>query len=362
MRVLFIAPLPPPINGQSIAAQLLLQNLKNIVDVDIVNMSKTSHKDGMTSFSRIIEVINFFKQIARYRHTADVIYLQISESVFGNIKDIIIYVLCRKKLNRVFIHLHGGSFGKQILEKNIILEKINAFFLKRINAVIVLGLTHRKIFEKYFQNDKIHVIPNFYLPEFLIEQKNVSRKFNSNKKLKFLYLSNMIPKKGYSELFEAFLLLEESIKQKIELDFAGRFGSLKEESSFKERISSWDNVKYHGVVSGGEKVQLLADANVFILPTSYNEGQPISILEAYASGCVVIVTLLGGIPDIFNNNVNGLSLSNTTPEVIANAMLYCVENIKQIESMAVTNHSISLSSYSTSFHIKKLLDLLLNIE
>lgn len=359
MKILFIAPLPPPINGQSIAAQLLLKSLNDVVDVDVVNMSKSSHKDGMSSFSRIIEVFNFFRKIIKYRDRADIIYLQISESVFGNLKDLVIYLLCRNKLNKVVIHLHGGSFGKQILERNIILKKLNVFFLQRINTVIVLGPSHEKIFSKYLNSDKIHSIPNFYLPEFLVEQKDISRKFNSPEKFKFLYLSNMIPKKGYLQLFEAFLLLDESTKQKIELDFAGRFNSLKEESSFKERIKGWNNVKYHGIVSGDEKVKILAEANVFVLPTSYNEGQPISILEAYASGCAVIVTTLGGIPDIFSKNKNGLSLINTTPEVLASTMSYCVKNIKQIENMAVTNHSISVTSYSTKFHLKKLLDLLL---
>lgn len=362
MKVLFIAPLPPPINGQSIAAQLLLEKLNSIVDVTVVNMSKSSHHDGITSFTRIIEVINFFGKVRKYRNTADVIYLHISESVFGNLKDIVIYFLCRKKLDKFYIHLHGGSFGKQILERNFILEKINSFFLKKINSVIVLGPSHKMIFSRYLNFDKIYAIPNFYLPEFLVKTIDVNRKFDSPEKVKFLYLSNMIPKKGYLQLFDAFLLLDEKTKQKIEIDFAGRFNSEKEEDYFKNKITGWKNLKYHGIVSGNKKVKLLSDANVFVLPTSYNEGQPISILEAYASGCAVIVTTLGGIPDIFKDKINGLALTNNSPEQIANLMTYCVENIKFTETTALTNHGISVKSFSTQFHLKKLVDLLIKTE
>ena len=60
-------------------------------------------------------------------------------------------------------------------------------------------------------------------------------------------------------------------------------------------------------MTGEKKRRLFAEAHVFCLPTyySYYEGQPISILEAYASGCVVITTDHGGICDIFKDKING---------------------------------------------------------
>ncbi|NCI48075.1 glycosyltransferase family 4 protein [Sediminibacterium soli] len=361
MRVLFIAPLPPPINGQSIAANLLLEHIKNSTDVDVVNMTKSTHQDGLTSFRRVLEVISFFKKINKYNKIADVIYLHISESIFGNIKDLVIYFLCRNKLNKFYIHLHGGTFGKQILCNNFFLEKINAFFLRRLNGVIVLGPSHTKYFERYLDNSKIHIIPNFYLPEFLIQEEQVFRKFNFPKKIKFLFLSNMIDKKGYMHLLNAFLILNERLKERIQIDFAGHFNSATDENIFRNKIEGIGNIKYHGVVSGEGKAKLLANAHVFVLPTSYNEGQPISILEAYASGCAVLVTMLGGIPDIFKPDINGYALANDTPKEIARLLKCCIEDVDKIKIMALTNYSTAKKSFSTESHIRTLLNVLIKI-
>lgn len=50
---------------------------------------------------------------------------------------------------------------------------------------------------------------------------------------------------------------------------------------------------------------------IFALPTRYpNEGQPISILEAMGNGMFIITTDHAGIPDVVDNNINGLVLNS----------------------------------------------------
>jgi len=63
-------------------------------------------------------------------------------------------------------------------------------------------------------------------------------------------------------------------------------------------------VEYVGWVSGERKVELLKECDVYILP-SYNEGLPISILEAMSYGLVVASTNVGGIPEVIENGHNG---------------------------------------------------------
>ena len=47
---------------------------------------------------------------------------------------------------------------------------------------------------------------------------------------------------------------------------------------------------------GREKDELFRHAHIFVLP-SKTEGQPLVLLEALASGCAVIATNVGGIPE-----------------------------------------------------------------
>ena len=61
---------------------------------------------------------------------------------------------------------------------------------------------------------------------------------------------------------------------------------------------------YLGWVSGAEKIDVFNIADIFVLP-SYNEGLPISILEAMSYGLPILSTTVGGIPEIVENGVNG---------------------------------------------------------
>lgn len=58
-----------------------------------------------------------------------------------------------------------------------------------------------------------------------------------------------------------------------------------------------DRVRLVGAVRGDDKFALLRSADAFVLP-SYSEGFPVTVLEAMASGCPVVVTRA--------SNVNGI--------------------------------------------------------
>ena len=77
------------------------------------------------------------------------------------------------------------------------------------------------------------------------------------------------------------------------LEFAGKFYSIKSQKQFEFLIKNEENIIYHGEVSDKNKKKSLRSP-YFFLPTSFLEGQPISILEAYASGCFVITSISQG--------------------------------------------------------------------
>ena len=62
--------------------------------------------------------------------------------------------------------------------------------------------------------------------------------------------------------------------------------------------------QFVGWISGPQKHQLLSESDLYILP-SYNEGLPLSILEAMSYRLPVISTPVGGTAEAVQEGVNG---------------------------------------------------------
>jgi len=359
MRILFVAPLPPPLTGQSIACEALLLELRKRHTIEIINFNKGTLRQGISSFARIIEVVMILCSIFRRSSNVDVIYLTISQSVSGNIKDILTYLICFKKLGAMVIHLHGGGIRKIIFDKHPFLRIINKFFLRRVGAIVVLSKSLISAFDKMVPVEKIHTVSNFAEDSLFLTTNEIREKFANLRRLRILFLSNLIPGKGFEELAEAYNLLNPSLQEKVQIDFAGDFESEQQREKFLDTIKNTQGLRYHGVVQGTAKRQLLADACVLCLPTYYYyEGQPIAILEAYAAGCVVITTNHGGINDIFEPGRTGFYVEKRSPKSICNVIKSILTKMPQLEQIALYNSTLAKNLYTKSQYLSSLVNII----
>ena len=70
---------------------------------------------------------------------------------------------------------------------------------------------------------------------------------------------------------------------------------------------------------GDAKVELLHSSSIYILP-SYNEGLPMSVLEAMACGLCVISTNVGGIPYMLKHEYDALLVPSDDDTLMAKAV------------------------------------------
>ncbi|MCZ8157092.1 MAG: glycosyl transferase, partial [Leptospira sp.] len=193
MKILFIGPLPPPINGHSLVCKVLHDSLSEKNTLATVDLKKQGLKDGKVSPTRIFEIFRVFIETWKKKKNADVVYFTISESLAGNLKDILIYIICYSILSKFFIHLHGGSIKKLLFDKYPILFSINRFFIKKIGGIIISGRSHLEIFDAYFSLERISIIPNFAPNYMFLSESGFRKKFDDKtKKIRLLFLSNMI--------------------------------------------------------------------------------------------------------------------------------------------------------------------------
>ena len=349
MRILFIAPLPPPTHGQSLASDVLYQKLRERHDVRVVDMAKPTARHVWDRLGRVGAVLSFLKGVATKQRGVDVIYLTISESLLGNLKDLCIYVLCFGKLDRMFIHLLGGAGIKRILERRGVQYRLNKFFISRMRGVIVEGRIQAATFSSVIAREHIHIRQNFAEDFLFFTEQEVRRKFDDARTVSVLFLSNLYGGKGHNELVDAYRSLPRGVQERFTIAFVGGFESAKLRDEFMSRIAGEGGLTYLGTfVSGSEKRALYGKSHVFCLPTYYPyEGQPISILEAYATGCVVVTTEHSGIPEVFRDGVNGFAVETRSAESIKRAFEQIARDPGRLVEIAVANRNVAHERYRT---------------
>lgn len=344
MKLLFIAPLPKPITGQSLASQVLLEALRTRGEITVVNLSQGAGNAGELGHSasareRLPRLLRILWAIWRGARNTSSVYFTISQSIPGNVKDLIIYLICFRSLSRTVIHVHGGAAMPGLLQ-NWLRRTLNGFFLKRIGAAVVLGPRQLNIFRGLIPETRIHVVPNFAVDALFVDPGIVREKYRSPAPLRLLFLSNLLAGKGYAELVDAFKGLAPDVRKQFQLDFAGGFYSNHDKEVFVRSIEGISEIRFHGVVEGTAKRTLLWNAHVYCLPTYYPfEGQPIGILEAFASGCVVLTTDHSGIFDVFTPGQNGFCVEKGSAVSIQRTLERIVESRAELVTMAMNNRA-----------------------
>jgi glycosyltransferase involved in cell wall biosynthesis len=356
MRILFIAPLPGLINGQSKASKMALDSIETDDIVTIINLSKKSLKNGFSSFGRFFEILNVLIQVWKSREYNDLIYVSIAESFAGNLRDLFIYLICFSSRAKIVIHMLGGAGMTDILRGNGILSRLNRYLIADFGGVIVEGEVNFKTFSKVISHEKIHIIPNFADDFLFVNDNEIIKKFDIMNPIQILYLSNLIPGKGYNELASAYAQLSEEFQKKVSVNFVGGFESLQSEKDFLCKIEKHEGLNYLGkFIDGLKKRELYCKSHVFCLPTYYPfEGQPISILEAYATGCVVITSNHSGIPFVFSDRINGFMVDKKSISSLKDAIEEVVRCKKELIDVAFNNRDEAFEKYRISIYKNKI--------
>jgi len=355
VRVLYLAPLPPPVTGQSLACDAFLQHLRGADTVDVVNLMKGHHRNGFTPLHGL-RIPGLIASTFRLARTADVVYMNLAQSLSGNVKDLGLLTALGRRIERTVVHLQGGGIGRTVYGRSKILKAVNTRLLKHVAGVVVLGDSLRHVFQDMVPSERVHVVPNFAADDLFRSEDEIRAKFSARGPLRVLFLGNLHRSKGYRLLLD----IAQHVPD-VEFDIAGAFITAAEHCEDEPRMRALANVTYHGVVDGDAKRRLLARAHVFCLPTWYPyEGQPLSILEAYASGASVITTDHGGIPDVFADGVNGIQVEIRSSDALLSAIRACAADRSALVEVALRNRSAA-AGFTRRNHVTELRRILMDV-
>lgn len=226
----------------------------------------------------------------------------------------LIHRLCKVFGIKDAIHLHGSEFKKwydSVGEKKK--AKIRRL-LRESDYFIVLGEKWKRIILSIEPTANVVVISNgIKIPSERVQW--------DNNICKYLFLGVLIPRKGVGDLLDAVAQIKKN-KNINGLQFLIA-GTGECEDSLKEktdRLNLNSNVKFLGWIDGKEKENLIRSCQIMVSP-SYNEGLPVSILEAMSYGMPVISTDVGDISSIVTDGDNGILFDPGDINSLANAIL-----------------------------------------
>ena len=254
-------------------------------------------------------------------------------------------------------HIHA-EHGRDIYDpkgenkKHNLLRRLMVFFIHSYIAVSD-DLTQWLINYVGLSKKKVKLIYNGIDTEKFAQKQELSRDILPFGKNTYLFgaISRLTPIKDHQNLIHAFAILNNKLYQKsnrtddIKLVIVGDGPLATELRALVEELDLKDHVYFTGEQSEIEKI--LPELNVYVM-SSIAEGIPLAILEAMSVGLPIVSTEVGGIPELLENNKQGLLVPAQDSEALANAMLWMLEHDVESLEQGKRNRDIVDSKFSLS--------------
>lgn len=324
-RLIVLAPTPPPVFGHSVLTLSVLGSLRRLgllaAHVDTRDDRSLSNLNRFDLENVRLGLLAAWRLLVLMRRHRDAgVYVQISQGRWGFIRDALWIWLASVAGRPVFIHLLGGRFHEFHEESGPLMRRLIGATVRRARECWVLTPSLRGCFDGIADPGRVSVL-GCKVDDPMKGMNRPER--NGDGAPRILFLSNLRPGKGHDELLAAMEMLgDRAAGWRLRL-----VGEHDRETA--GRVRSWIDarpepgleVELLGARTGSEKVEQLAWADVFAFPTSYrNEGQPLVVLEAMASGLAIVATRHRGIPDTVRDRREALLVGTGDVDALAAAL------------------------------------------
>lgn len=334
------------------------EDLKKIEQLGAIPVTYTLNRGGLNPLADIFATYQLSKKLKTVN--PDLVFSYFS-------KPVIFGTLAAKlaKVPRIVGMLEGlgYTFTEQpggLIKKTEIIKKIQIFLYKislpKLDKLIFLNPDDPKdLLEKYAINvKKVEVLGGIGLN---LQDYPYQPLSNIHFPLKFLFIGRLLKEKGIHEFVQAAKLVKK-IYPDTEFTVLGaiddhNLGAL-QQTDLDTLISS-NIIRYPGHVSNIK--DWIADSHVFVLP-SYREGVPRSTQEAMAIGRAIITTDVPGCRETVIDGVNGFLVPKWNSIILAEKMIYFIENPEKIKVMGEASYYIAKNKFDSKIVNQKLMKIL----
>ena len=178
----------------------------------------------------------------------------------------------------------GSRSASAVLAGSLVVHRLLSTFDRVDRFLAVSGFVRDKHVEAGLDPDRIDVKPNFSWP--------AERRTGPGGPL--VFVGRVTPEKGLRTAIRA---LPPSLELVVVGDGPERAACAAE--------ARGKPVTFLGEVSPDEVARIMSTARALLVPSTWYEGQPRAIVEAFAAGVPVVASAIGGLPELVEGGRNG---------------------------------------------------------
>ncbi len=236
-------------------------------------------------------------------------------------------------------HVFHSYFGKL---KTTFYKNVERYLATKTTAIVAISEIQKNELvnqHRICKAEKVHVIPlGFDLSKFQENQtekrKSFRTKYNlDDDEIAISIIGRLVPVKNHILFLEGLKIVSDKTSQKIRAFIVGDGEDrIKIESKAKElSIPFIDGTKRNKktlltFTSWIKEIDVVLAGSDIIALTSFNEGTPVSLIEAQAANKPIVTTNVGGIENVVLPNETALLCENNNKNEFSSQLLKLIEN------------------------------------
>ncbi|MCI9357982.1 MAG: glycosyltransferase family 4 protein [Lachnospiraceae bacterium] len=309
-----------------------------------------SMKDG-NKIKKLLVAITAYLKFCFCVDKYDIVHIHMAAQASFSRKALFVKKAHRAR-KKIVIHQHAADFDDFFFQQSNVRKrmKIKTIFGMADKVVVLSDEWARFFGENVCAENRIFILYNgIILPKY---------KKTDYSDHKVLFLGRLGERKGSYDILKAIPGILDKVPDA--MFYLAGDGDIENHRKIVENKVSKCHIEFLGWIKEEKREKYLKDISTFILP-SYHEGMPMSILEAMSYGMATVSTNVGGIPQIIENDINGIRIDAGDVNAITDTLVDLLQNESKKKELGQAAYKRVKEQFNAEKNIEKLRQLYMTL-